>query len=212
MSTGPSFDKIYTDLALGLAAKSHCSRLQVGCVIASWDNQRILSIGYNGSWRGGPNRCDSNEPGACGCIHAEQNAMIKLDYNDTCRKRLYTTVSPCSMCAKFIINAGISEVVYVNEYRNIDGLKILWASGTSVRQFKETVLDLKHVPWSKEKEITESWKARLDKDGEDGGVRVELRASEVQGSGSFATCEVVDEKPRDSDPIQDQETSPSVPS
>jgi len=92
----------------------------------------VLAIGYNGNYKGGPNKCDSSEPGNCGCLHAEENAIIKLDYNDHARKRLYTTTSPCKMCAKRIINAGIKHVVYSKLYRDREGVDLLMKNSVDV--------------------------------------------------------------------------------
>lgn len=131
----PSFNDIYMDLAVMLSQRSTCSRKKVGCVVVSYDNQRVLAIGYNGSWSGGPNSCDSDEPGNCGCLHAEDNALIKLNYNDNCGKVLYTTMSPCSLCAKRIINAGIDMVIYLEKYRKTDGLDILERAGVEVKAY-----------------------------------------------------------------------------
>lgn len=117
LPTRPSWDEIYIGFALALSERSTCQRLQVGCVVVSGDNQRVLAIGYNGSWRGGPNKCDTAEPGACGCIHAETNAMVKFDPREGAGAILYTTDSPCQHCAKLIVNAGITDVRYDRLYR-----------------------------------------------------------------------------------------------
>lgn len=132
--SGRTFDNVYMNLALMLASKSTCSRLHVGCVVVSQDNQRVLAIGYNGSYKGGPNACDSSEPGNCGCIHAEDNSIIKMNYNDPVEKKLYTTIQPCVYCAKRIVNAGISEVIYLYAYRKTEGLQVLAAANVQVRQ------------------------------------------------------------------------------
>ena len=121
----PSWDSVYLDFALHLAERGTCRRLQVGCVITSWDSNRVLAIGYNGNYKGGPNVCDSEEVGNCGCVHSETNALVKLDYNDHAKKRAYITHSPCLMCAKLIINAGISEVVFISMYRDDAGVQLL---------------------------------------------------------------------------------------
>jgi len=134
IETRPSWEKIYLSFAHMLRKRSTCLRAQVGCVITSWDHNKVLAIGYNGNYRGGPNVCDSSEPGKCGCLHAEENAIIKLDYNDHARKILYSTTAPCLMCAKRIINAGIELVVYKNQYRNIDGLELLNKNSVTVIQ------------------------------------------------------------------------------
>ena len=67
-------------------------------------------------------------------LHAEINALLKMDYNIPKHKILYVTLSPCRMCAKAIINAGIDEVIYDEEYRNTSGLEILKSSGVDVRK------------------------------------------------------------------------------
>src|SRR3990167_2225715 len=70
----PKFETIYMNLACALAERSTCSRLKVGCVITSSDYSRVLAIGYNGNYPGGPNCCDSDEPGKCGCFTA--NSLV----------------------------------------------------------------------------------------------------------------------------------------
>lgn len=117
-------------MAQTIAQRSHDDRYQVGAVVVTEDNTQVLSVGYNGNYSGGPDCAESDKPGQSGLLHAEINALLKLDYNNPKRKILYVTMSPCAMCAKAIVNAGISEVVYDNEYRDITGLEIL--RGTSI--------------------------------------------------------------------------------
>lgn len=112
-------------LALTLSQRSTCSRLSVGCVVVSQDNTRVLSLGYNGGPRGVSNECLSNEPGACGHLHAEINALIKLPYDGDRKSRLYVTTQPCYTCAVAIVNAGVGEVVYGRPYRDQAGLDLL---------------------------------------------------------------------------------------
>jgi dCMP deaminase len=132
--TRPKFDRIWLTLALDLAERSTCSRAKVGCVVVSGDNQRVLALGYNGSWKGGPNACDRVEPGNCGCVHSEQNALVKLNYDDPAPRKLYTTDSPCETCAKLIVNARIGSVTYLREYRKTEGLEILEKAGVALDQ------------------------------------------------------------------------------
>ena len=77
--TRPSFQKIYLRLALELAKRSTCKRLQVGTVITSVDFRKVLAVGYNGNASGLANTCDREEPGNCGCLHSEENAVINCD-------------------------------------------------------------------------------------------------------------------------------------
>lgn len=123
------------NLANRLAEKSTCSRLQVGCVIVSDDNQQVLALGYNGGPKGLYNECLSLEPGKCGHLHAEINALIKLNSRDPVRKIAYISTMPCRDCAIAIINAGISEVVFGKAYRDDSGVILLEQAGIPVVQF-----------------------------------------------------------------------------
>jgi len=138
-----TFDEIYMDLAVDLSARSTCARTSVGCAIVSMNNTRVLSIGYNGSWQGGPNSCDSDEPGNCGCLHAEDNALIKSNYSEVKGAKAYITLSPCAACAKRFINAGIAEVIYLSEYRKKDGIEVLKKAGIKVSQIVDGNLQVK---------------------------------------------------------------------
>ena len=59
------------------AKRSTCAWLQVGTVITDGDQEHVVSIGYNGNARGFSNQCDTDIPGAWGCIHSEQNVVVK---------------------------------------------------------------------------------------------------------------------------------------
>jgi len=126
----PTWDSVWMQMAQTIAQRSHDDRHQVGAVVVSSDNTQVLSVGYNGNYSGGPDCAESDEPGQSGLLHAEINALLKLDYNNPKRKILYVTLSPCAMCAKAIVNAGISEVVYDVVYRDTSGLEIL--RGTNI--------------------------------------------------------------------------------
>lgn len=132
----PSWDSVWCDMAKIISTRSYDPRHQVGTVIVTDDNTQVLSVGYNGNYSGGPNEVESTVPGESGMLHAEINALLKMDYNNPKRKILYVTLSPCKMCAKAIINAGISKVVYIEKYRNDAGLKILEQSGIETCQFE----------------------------------------------------------------------------
>ena len=131
----PTWDKVWSDMAHLIAQRSYDPRHQVGVVIVTQDNTQVLSVGYNGNYAGGPNCVESEVPGESGMIHAEINALLKMDYNNPKKKTLYVTLSPCRMCAKAIINAGIDRVVYTTGYRDDSGLKILEESGIEICQF-----------------------------------------------------------------------------
>ena len=130
----PSWDDIWMDFAHLIADRSYDPRYKVGSVVVTDTNTQVLAIGYNGNYSGGPNEVESTAPGASGMIHAEINALLKLDYNNPNKKIMYLTLSPCRACAKAIINGGISEVVYCEEYRDTSSLEILKSAGVKVRQ------------------------------------------------------------------------------
>lgn len=132
----PSWHDVYSQFARVLSKRSTCRRLQVGCVVVSGDNQRILAIGYNGNWKGGPNDCDSDVEGSCGCTHGEANCMVKFDPREASGAVLFTTDGPCVACAKLIINAGIKNVVYGEEYRIRAGVELLSRAGVRVTRYQ----------------------------------------------------------------------------
>jgi len=132
----PSWDQVWMETAKVLSRRSLDPRFQVGTVIVTEDNTQVLAVGYNGDHRGGPNEVESREPGQSGFIHAEINALIKCDFNHPKGKKMYLTLSPCRQCAKAIINGGISEVIYLEEYRDTSGIKLLTELGVVTRQYR----------------------------------------------------------------------------
>ncbi|MBN2526493.1 MAG: hypothetical protein JXR76_08865 [Deltaproteobacteria bacterium] len=121
----PSFEQVYMNFAEAIARRSSCTRLQVGTVITTPDYRKVLSIGYNGNAAGLPNGCDRDEPGNCGCLHSEENAVINCDSPRHVQKIIFVTHLPCAMCAKRIINLGnVIRVIYKNDYRKRDSIRI----------------------------------------------------------------------------------------
>ena len=134
----PSFQKIYLDLAKTLAERSTCVRLQVGTVITSTDYRKVLAIGYNGNATGLPNHCDRDEPGNCGCLHSEENAVINCDAPRFIEKIVFVTHLPCVQCAKRLINLGnVKRVYYGEDYRIRDSIQLLESVGIEVLPLPE---------------------------------------------------------------------------
>jgi len=130
----PGWDKIWMEFAQSISRRSCDPRYQVGAVVVTSDNTQVLAVGYNGNFSGGPNEVESESPGESGMLHAEINALLKMDYNIPKYKILYVTLSPCRMCAKAIVNAGVDEVVYHEEYRDTSGMEILKSARVTVRK------------------------------------------------------------------------------
>ena len=120
--------EVYMRMAEELAKRSTCVRLQVGTVVTDQRLENVLAIGYNGNARGLPNKCDSAVPGNCGCIHSEMNALVKAPGNVR-DKVVFVSASPCVMCAKLIINSGVTHVFYRKAYRDPSGVEVLQQGG-----------------------------------------------------------------------------------
>ena len=130
----PSIEGLIMDFATSLTRRATCKRLQVGCVITSEDMTQIYGFGYNGTAKGFPHDdCKADQPGGCGCVHSEQNALIKVRTNDP-RKVVFVTAQPCVMCAKLMINSGISKVYYRATYRSDEGLDLFKKAGIEVER------------------------------------------------------------------------------
>ncbi len=123
---------------------SHAIRLKVGAIVVK-DN-RIISIGYNGTPAGWDNECEDtfhhHELGTCTTvtkvevIHAEANAISKLARSSESGlgADIYITHAPCMECAKLVYGAGISRVFYRTEYKNTDGTNFLSACNVEVER------------------------------------------------------------------------------
>lgn len=129
----------YMDTAERFARLSSAVRLKVGAVIVQ-DN-RIISIGYNGTPAGWDNTCeDHNNKTKPEVIHAEANAITKLARSGEpgVGAVLFCTHAPCIDCAKLIFGAGISKVFYREQYRSTDGVEFLARSGVHVVHHEQT--------------------------------------------------------------------------
>lgn len=128
-----TWNQVWSSFALTISQRSTDPKFKVGCVIVPFDNTGVLSLGYNGDHKGGSNERESQESGHSGFIHAEINALIKMDFNNPKDKKMYLTHSPCKMCAKAIINADIKEVYFIEEYKNdTSGIELLIDNNISV--------------------------------------------------------------------------------
>ncbi len=143
----PSWDDYFMSIAKVVATRSNCMKRKVAAIIVK--ERRVISTGYNGTPRGAKNcneggcpRCNSMaESGTaleeCLCCHGEENAITQAAYHGTSLKgsTLYTTYAPCLLCTKMIINSGIVEVVYNQDYPlNDRALSLLRECGDVVRR------------------------------------------------------------------------------
>ena len=124
----PSWDEYFLGIADLISKRSTCLRRSVGAVLVK--DKRILATGYNGVPTGirhcsevGCLREKLSVPSGerhelCRGLHGEQNAFLQAALHGTSVKdaTLYSTIQPCSICAKMIINAGIREIVIKGDY------------------------------------------------------------------------------------------------
>lgn len=130
-----SWDNYFKKITEDVTVRSNCRTRQCGAILIK--NKMIISTGYNGTPRnvkncfeGGCPRCnDKNVKSGekldeCICVHAEENAILQAAVHgmSSYGAVLYTTYTPCIFCTKSIINSGIIEVVYFDEYYSLDKL------------------------------------------------------------------------------------------
>lgn len=137
------------DIARLVARRSTCLRRQVGAVLVKEKN--ILATGYNGTPSGithcaevGCLRQKLGVPSGerhelCRGLHAEQNAIIQAAKHgvNIAGSTLYCTNSPCSICSKMLINAGIARIVYLEGYPDSLSQEMLLEAGIPEIPFAE---------------------------------------------------------------------------
>ncbi len=114
----PSWDEYFKEIVQVTAKRSPCERLHVGCVLVK-DN-RIVSQGYNGFLPGLEHTSIVRDGHEQATVHAEQNAIADCARRGvSCESCIaYITHYPCIMCCRLLLAAGISEIKYINDYRN----------------------------------------------------------------------------------------------
>lgn len=125
-------------MALVWSTLSKSKRKKVGALVVKGNT--IISDGYNGTPTGFPNDCeDVNGNTHWYVLHAEANAILKTarSTQDISGSTLYVTLSPCRDCSKLIIQSGIKKVIYIEEYRDQDGIKILKSAGIDVLKISD---------------------------------------------------------------------------
>ncbi|MBI2930631.1 MAG: AAA family ATPase [Planctomycetes bacterium] len=145
----PGWDDYFMKMAQVASLRSNCIKRKVASVIVR--ERRVISTGYNGTPRGAKNcyeggcpRCNTLADSGtkleeCLCSHGEENAITQAAYHGVSVKdaTIYTTLAPCLMCTKMIINSGIREVVYNMEYPlNETAFMLLKQAGVVCRKLK----------------------------------------------------------------------------
>ena len=142
----PSWDEYFMKVAVLVSERSTCLRRKVGAVLVN--DKQILATGYNGAPKNithcevtGCLRQQLNIPSGqrheiCRGLHAEQNVILQAAQFGVSTKgsTLFITNTPCSICAKMLINAGITEVVVLGEYPDEMALDFLKEGGITLRK------------------------------------------------------------------------------
>ena len=152
MSGSIKWDKRFMKLTEEVAEWSSCyqSNRHVGAVIVK--DKHVITTGYNGAPAGVESCMEKGEclrrklniPSGtkhelCFAVHAEQNAIIQASrYGiSICGATLYCTHQPCVICAKMIINAGITRVVYKEGYPDEFSMQLFAEANVLVEKFEE---------------------------------------------------------------------------
>lgn len=137
----------FTDILNSIKKLSNSSTTKVGCMALRKDFSKIASFGYNGSYSGaGINDVTGTEeesltPGDSGFIHAEVNMIAKFKEYDPQNYIVLLTLSPCKMCTKILVNAGFKHVYWIEDYRDMDHLKIFKDCGITHGKISNLVND-----------------------------------------------------------------------
>lgn len=114
----PTWTEYFKEIVQVTAKRSPCERLKVGCLLVR-DN-RIVSQGYNGFLPGTEHRSIIRDGHEQATVHAEQNAIADCaSRGASCAGcTAYITHSPCIICTRILLAAGITTIRYIHEYRS----------------------------------------------------------------------------------------------
>lgn len=116
----PNWTEYFKEIVQVAAKRSPCQRLKVGCILVR-DN-RIISMGYNGFLPGTEHQSIVRDGHEQATVHAEQNAIADCAARGaSCSGcTAYITHSPCIICTRLLLAAGITTIRYIHDYRPDD--------------------------------------------------------------------------------------------
>ncbi len=143
----PTEDETWMSVAYDVSKRSTCLRRHVGAALVD-KYGKIASTGYNGAAK---NLLHCDELGGCirvkekiasgtmqekcRAVHAEENALMWAGEEKSRDSTLYVTVSPCTMCARKIINCEIAGIIYDGSYPDEDAVKMLGEAKIPMKRF-----------------------------------------------------------------------------
>ena len=146
MNNRPSWNDYFMEIAYVVSKRSTCIRRQVGAVVVK--DRRILATGYNGAPTG-VKHCDKTgclrqelkipsgeRHEICRAVHAEQNAITQAALHGVSVNGadMYVTVTPCFICGKIIVNAGIKKVYIDGDYPDDKTLELFEEAGVVIEK------------------------------------------------------------------------------
>ncbi len=143
-ATRPVIDEYFLKIASVVAERSTCHRHHVGAVAVR--DKHMLATGYNGAASGlkdclelGCLRDELNIPSGtrheiCRGIHAEQNVIVQASLHGVSLEgsTIYCTHTPCTLCAKMLVNAKIKRFVSFGRYNDEDFINLFKEAGIEV--------------------------------------------------------------------------------
>ena len=152
MADRPSWDTYFIQIAHLVSSRATCPRLSVGAVVVR--DKRIVATGYNGAPAGlphcPPDGHKNDWPKGCmmaghcaRSLHAEQNCLLQAaKIGVPCDgATMYVTAQPCNTCAKMIINAGVSRVIYEGDYPDDFSLELFRDSQMQVFRYRDEKIE-----------------------------------------------------------------------
>lgn len=142
-----SWDNYFIEMTKLVSQRSGCNKRHVGAVIVK--NNRVLATGYNSAPYGVKECCDKGHClrsgsrqgenlGTCMAVHAEMNAILQCaKLGIACNgAKIYITTHPCIHCLKAIINAGIEEIIYIDDYNDPVSKQLAEECNIKIRKFE----------------------------------------------------------------------------
>lgn len=150
MASQKELDRVYMEMAISMSTLSHGVRAKVGAVAVT--SNGVVITGVNGLPKQLGNQLEHVRETSNGIfeyyeskntvIHAENGILVKCAREGVSMlgSTVYVTLSCCDHCASMLIASGVKRVVYLDEYRDINGIKTLIDSGVIVDKYALTQL------------------------------------------------------------------------
>ena len=129
LGTRPSWDEWFLHLPIGMASRASCHNVHSASIVVG--DKQIIGEGYNGAPTQFEKNCietgcrkslkgldyvSSLNSGNCIGIHSEMNAVGHLSKLTSKNLSLYTTIFPCTTCAKNLLPYNLTKIIFKRPY------------------------------------------------------------------------------------------------